>query len=78
MAEGTPTPQINVSKIPGGGGIAGTLFAVISMLIFLIGIPLVRLFLPAAIVVGCAVALVIHSIDHEPTGKPWIIPDTKK
>ena len=44
MAEGTPTPQINVSKIPGGGGIAGTLFAVISMLIFLIGIPLVRCF----------------------------------
>ena len=39
MSEGTPNPQINVSKIPGGGGFAGFLFAVISMLIFLIGIP---------------------------------------
>jgi len=78
MREGTPTPQINVSKIPGDGGIAGALFALSSMVIFLIGIPLVRFFLPAAIVLGCAVALIIHSIRHEPTGKPWIMPDTKK
>jgi len=78
MRESTPTPQINVSKIPGGAGIAGALFAVISMLIFLIGIPLARYFLPAALVLGCAVALIIHSISREPTGKPWIMPDTKK
>ena len=75
--QGTSTPQINVSKIPGGSGIAGAMFAVISMLIFLIGIPLARFFLLAAIVLGCAVALVIHSIRREPTDKPWILPDTK-
>jgi hypothetical protein len=69
---GTPTPQINVSKIPGGGGIAGALFAVISMVIFLIGIPLVRYFLPAAIVLGFGVALIIRSIRYKPTGTPWI------
>jgi len=34
MREGTPTPQINVSKIQGSGGIAGALFAVISTVIF--------------------------------------------
>jgi hypothetical protein len=76
--QGTPTPQINVSKIPGGGGIAGALFAVISMVIFLIGIPLVRYFLPAAIILGCGVALVIRSIRHQPTGTSWIPSATKR
>ena len=30
MRESTPRPQINVSKIQSGGGVAGTLFAAIS------------------------------------------------
>jgi len=72
MPESVPTPQINVSKIQGGGGAAGSLFAVISMLIFLIGIPALRYFLPAAIVLGSGVALVIHFKRHETTGAPWI------
>jgi hypothetical protein len=60
--EGAPRPQINVSRIPGGGGIAGAMFAVICTLILLIGIPAVRYFLPAAIALGCVVALVMRSI----------------
>ena len=73
MAERTPTPQINVSKIVSGGGIAGALFAVISMAIFLIGIPILRFFLPAAIVIGAIVALMIHFRRHETPGRPWIL-----
>ena len=73
MTEDTPNPQINVSKIPGGAGIAGALFAIISMAIFLIGIPALRYFLPAAIVLGGAVALIIHFIRHETPGKAWIL-----
>ena len=72
MGEGTPSPQINVSKIPGGSGFAGALFAVISILIFLIGIPALRYFLPAAIALGCGVALIIRFSRHEPPGTPWI------
>ena len=72
MGEGTPSPQINISKIPGGAGIAGALFALISVLIFLIGIPALRYFLPAAVLLGGAVALVIRSIRHETPGKPWV------
>ena len=78
MREGTPSPQINVSKIPGGGGIAGALFAVISMVIFLIGIPALRYMLPAAVVLGSGVALVLHFIRHETTGASWILPASKK
>lgn len=78
MSEGTPAPQINVSKIIAGGGIAGALFAVISMAIFLIGIPILRFFLPAAIVIGAIVALVIHFRRHETPGTPWILAAQKR
>jgi hypothetical protein len=44
MGNAAPTPQINVSKIPGGTGIAGALFAIGSMLIFLLGVPRIRYF----------------------------------
>jgi hypothetical protein len=72
MEKSAPVPQINVSKIPGAGGVAGALFAVISMTIFLIGIPALRYFLPAAIALGGGVALAIHFKPHETPGKPWI------
>jgi hypothetical protein len=78
MREGSASPQINVSKIPGGGGIAGALFAVISMLIFLIGIPALQYFFSAAIILGCGVALVIHLIRHDTPGTSWILSATKK
>jgi len=61
MRESASSPQINVSKITGSGGVAGALFAVISMVIFLIGIPLLRYMFPAAVVLGGAVALIAGS-----------------
>ena len=78
MSESTPSPQINVSKIVAGGGIAGAIFTVSSTLIFLIGIPALRYFLPAAIVLGCGVAAIIHFIRHETPGESWILAATKK
>jgi hypothetical protein len=47
------------------------------MLIFLIGIPALRYFLPAAILLGLVVAVVIHFIRHETPGKSWILPAAK-
>ena len=78
MKEGAPNPQINVSKIHGSGGIAGAMFAIISTLIFLIGIPALRYFLPAAIALGFVVALVIRFKRQETPGKPWILATAKK
>ena len=76
MRENTPNPQINISKIPGGAGIAGALFALGSMLIFLIGIPRLRFFFIAAIVLGCAIALILRFVRRETPGKPWILSAT--
>ena len=81
MKDENANPQINVSKIPGGVGIAGAIFTAGSMLIFLIGIPALRYFLPAAIVLGCVVALAIRVFrilfPPSTTGAPWIIPGTQ-
>jgi hypothetical protein len=46
--------------------------------IFIIGIPALRFMFPAAIVLGCGVALVIHFIRHETPGTSWILPAAKK
>jgi hypothetical protein len=78
MREDPPRPQINVSRILVGRGIAGTVFAVSSVLIFLIGIPALRYFLPAAAILGCGVALIIHLVRHETPGTSWILPTRKK
>ena len=78
MREVTASPQINMSKMPVGSGIAGAIFTLSSMAIFLIGIPALQYFLPAAILVGGAVALIIHSVRHETTGESWILAATKK
>jgi hypothetical protein len=78
MRAETSSPQINIAKIPVGGGIAGAIFALGSMLIFLVGIPMLRVVFPAAIVVGCGVALVLHFTRHETPGASWILSATKK
>ena len=74
MRESASSPQINVSKITGSGGVAGALFAVISMVIFLIGIPLLRYMFPAAVVLGGAVALIRRFMRRETPGASWILP----
>jgi hypothetical protein len=73
-----PRPQINLSKIPVGGGIAGAIFAIGSMLIFLLGIPAIRYVFPAAVILGCGIALVIHFRRHETLGAAWILPQKHK
>ena len=78
MKEDTARPQINVSRIPVGGGIAGAFCAAASMVIFLIGIPALRHLFPAAVVLGCGVAIILHFMRHKTTGAPWILAATKK
>jgi hypothetical protein len=77
MAEEIHNPQINISKIAVGGGIAGAFFVAVSMLIFLMGIPLVRYMFPVAVVLGGGIALVLHFVRHKTPGMPWILPGTK-
>jgi sugar phosphate permease len=72
MEDDTRSPQINVSKLAVGGGFVGLIFAIGSMAIFFIGIPLLRYMFPAAAVLGCAVALILRFVRHETPGAPWL------
>lgn len=72
MGEDTRSPQINVSKLAVGGGIVGLVFALGSMAIFFIGIPLLRYMFPAATVLGCAIALALRLVRHKTPGAPWL------
>jgi sugar phosphate permease len=74
MKEATPRPQIDSAKLGVGGGIAGAIFTIGSVLIFLFGIPVLRYLFPAAIVLGCIVALVLRFIRHDTPGKSWLLP----
>jgi hypothetical protein len=78
MKVDVPRAEIDIARIPADGNIGGMLFAVGSTAIFLIGIPEIRYIFPAAIVLGCGIALVLHFIRHETTGASWILSAPKK
>ena len=53
-------PEINISKIPVGGGVAGLMIALTVIVIALIGIPATRLFLLGSVVLGVILTLVLR------------------
>lgn len=53
-------PGISMHKLPVSGGAVGLLFAAGSMLVFLVGIPSVRVFFLAAIPLGLGVAFALR------------------
>lgn len=54
--------EINLARIPADSNAAGLIFAVATVVIFVIGIPAIRLILPIAIAAGCGVALILRVI----------------
>jgi len=57
-------PGISMHKIPVGAGIAGLVFTVGSMAVFLIGIPALRYFLGLGLVLWLGIAIVLHLTDR--------------
>ena len=78
MADEIQNLQINISKIAVGGGSAGAFFAAVCTVIFLTGVPLVRLMFPAALFLGGGIALVLHFAGHKPIGTAWMLPGTNR
>jgi hypothetical protein len=73
MQDDPTLPQINISKIAVGGGLAGAFVAGGSMLIFLVGIPLVRYMFPVAILGGVVIAMIRHYTRHETSSTSRIL-----
>ena len=61
-------PQINASRIAFGAGVAGAIFTLGSMLIFLTGLPMLWYMFPAAIILGCVIALILRFARRETPG----------
>jgi len=53
-------PEINMSRIQVGGGMAGLLFAIGTALIFTVGLPVVRNFLAGSLAAGCVISIALH------------------
>jgi hypothetical protein len=70
--------EINSAKIPVDGNVGGLIFAAATVIIFLLGIPLLRYLFPAAIISGCAIAGILHLVRHETPYIRWILPFREK
>ena len=57
-------PGISMHKIPVGAGIAGLVFAVGSMLIFLVGLPVLWYFFLPAVVLGVGIGIALRLTDR--------------
>lgn len=66
MPDPVPGPQINVSKITVNGGAIGAFITAVCMAIFLIGIPMLRVMFPVALVCGVFVAGLLRAIRPHP------------
>ena len=64
MKESDSYPEINISKIPVGGGVAGIIFSVGSILIFLLGVPVLWYFFALALALGVGFALIPRVTDR--------------
>jgi hypothetical protein len=61
-----------MAKIPVSGDLPGLVFAIGTILIFFWGVPEVRFMVPAAFVLGCGIALILHFVHHEDPAGPRI------
>ena len=57
-------PGIRIDKIPVGAGIAGLVVAVGSMLIFLVGLPVLWYFFVPAVVLGVGIGIALRLTDR--------------
>ena len=60
QADDEAIPGVNVSKISVGGGVAGLIFTLGTLVILLVGLPPPRWFLAASLALGVVVALILR------------------
>ena len=64
MQDNLPYAQIDMAKVPADRNSGGLIFTVATLVIFLLGIPILRYIFPIAIVLGCMIAVFLRVI-HE-------------
>ena len=56
--------EIDMAKIPADANAGGLIFAIATIVIFLIGIPALRFLFPVALLAGGAIAVILHLVRH--------------
>jgi hypothetical protein len=56
--------EIDMAKIPADANAGGLIFAIATIVVFLIGIPALRLLFAVALLAGCAIAVILHFLRH--------------
>ena len=64
MKKSNSFPEINISKIPVGPGVAGVIFTLGTLLIFLFGVPGLWVFFGLALALGLGVAVFLRLTDR--------------
>jgi len=64
IQEGHPHPGISMHKLPVGAGVAGFIFGVGMIIVFLMKLPILWAFFVPAILMGGAVAIFLRRIDR--------------
>lgn len=64
----TVRAEIDMAKIPAGDNVGGMIFAIATVVIFLIGIPAIRVLFPMALLAGCAIAVILRFVRRGPRG----------
>ena len=59
-----------MSEIQVSGDIPELIFALATALIFFLGIPAILWIFPAAVVLGCGIAVLLHFINHREHNEP--------
>ena len=60
--------EIDMAKIPADDNVGGLIFAIATVVVFLIGIPAIRVLFAVAVLAGCAIAAMLHFLRREPHG----------
>ena len=71
MKNGSLHPGISIHHIQVGGGIAGLMFTVTCMLVFLLGVPALWYFLGGAIALGAGIAVVLTMVRRENSNRVY-------
>ena len=60
MRNESPRADINLARIPADSNVGGLIFAIATILIFVVGIPAIRSIFPVLIGAGCGVAAILR------------------
>jgi hypothetical protein len=78
MEQQNSYPEINMSHVRVGGGIAGLIFSLGTVYIFVVGVPEIRSFFGWSLALGTLISIALHLLhSHKPVRRENVLPLTE-